>query len=109
MKICFVFVLVKDPSASWTLRQSRSALLAVALKEACPNLLNDQWESRVMEQVLAFSSVDRVRQKFVVEAIEGVEKTMPAEFTKQTTEHLHVMFCFTAFLFLLHLFFFNCF
>nr|CAB3248538.1 translational activator GCN1 [Phallusia mammillata] len=54
-------IFVKDPSASWPLRQSRAALLASALKEACDNVYVAQWESKILEQVLAYTAMDRVQ------------------------------------------------
>jgi hypothetical protein len=49
-----------DPSVDWMLRHGRSVALSVALKQAPNKLLADEFNSRTIEAVTAFSNADRV-------------------------------------------------
>ncbi|CAK8692590.1 unnamed protein product [Clavelina lepadiformis] len=54
-------VLAKDASASWALRQGRSTLLAVILKEAPNKIMTDQWEKKVLDQIQNHATMDRAQ------------------------------------------------
>lgn len=51
--------LVQEPDASWSLRQGRSAVLAVSLKEAADRVYNGR-EETILNAVSDLTSLDRV-------------------------------------------------